>query len=140
VHVLDAGSGDWWQVDVVLRPPPDAGDLSVRLAEFVSAALPDLDDVPPAAHDPEPASSFDVPPPEGDLGVALWVRAPDLVAAVGRAWSLVAARLGELEPNHEPQLWDLRVVPLTAVLQEPPAGSAVVPLASRKRRRWWRYS
>ncbi len=139
MHVLDVGSGDWWQVDVVLRPPPDAGDLSERLPEFVSAALPDLDDVPPAAHDPEPASSFDVPPPEGDLGVALWVRAPGLLAAVDRAWSLVASRLRELDPHHEPQLWDLRVVPLAAVLQDPPASSAVAPLASRSSRRWWKH-
>jgi hypothetical protein len=138
VHVLDTGSGDWWQVDVILRPPPDAGDLSARLPELVSAALPDVEDVPSVAHDPEPAFSFDIPPPEGNLGVALWVRAAGLGAAVDGAWNLVASRMRELGPRQEPQLWDLRVVPLTAVLQEPEAGAAVATLPSQPPRRWWK--
>ena len=138
MHVLDTGSGEWWHVDVILRPPPDTGDLSTRLPELVSDALPDVDGVPSVVHDPEPAFSFDGPPPEGNLGVALWVRAPGLGAAVDGAWNVVASRMRELDPRQEPQLWDLRVVPLMAVLQEPEAGPAVATLSSRSRRRWWR--
>ena len=136
---MDSGSGDWWNVEVVLRPPPGSGDLQQRLLELVCAASSDVDDVPSVVRDPEQTGSFDMSPPEGNLGVSLWVRTPDLGTAVHRAWALVASCLRDLDPHHEPELWDLRVVPLTAVLHEPEAGAAVAPLNSQSRRRWWRY-
>ena len=139
MHVVDAGSGEWWQVDVVLRPPPDSGDLHDRLLELVRAASQDVDEVPSVVRDPEQTYSFDMSPPEGDLGVAVWVRAPEVGSAVQGAWRLVASCVRGLDPHHEPQLWDLRIVPVTAVLHGPQASAAVKPLRIGSKRRWWRY-
>ncbi len=136
---MDEGSGGWWKVDVILRPPEGSGDLHNRLPEIVRAALPDVHDVPSVIREPEQAYSFDMSPPEGNLGVAVWVRAPDVGSAVEAAWKLVASCMRELHSEHPPELWDLRVMPMTAVLEESVVSAAAAPLMSRRKRRWWRY-
>jgi hypothetical protein len=134
VHVIDVGAGDWWQVDVVLRPRAAAGDLNDRLIDLLRAALPDVGGVPPVVQDPQPTYSFDMSPPEGDLGVAVWVRAAGVGSAVEAGWRVVSACVQELLPGREPQLWDLRVVPASAVMAAPATSPAVARLRSRRMR------
>jgi len=116
VHVLDDGGGQWWQVDVVLRPPTGAPDVNAALLDLVRAASCDTDDVPPKVRDVHITYSYDMNPPEGNLGVGIWVRAVDVGRAVNAAWSMVAACAAELLDPREPELWDLRALPLSAVL------------------------
>ena len=116
MRVVIDGAVDWWQVDIMVRPPFGTGDLNQALVERLRASLPDLDDVPPVVRDPEPTYSFDMSPPEGDLGVAVWVRASSPGRAVDAAWSAVGSELRALTPDHAPQLWDVRLVPASAVM------------------------
>ena len=64
------------------------------------------------------AWSYDIQPPEGGVGISLWVRADDVGAAAQAGWFTVrdaaTTVLGE-----EPRLWDLRIIPRDAILSAP---------------------
>jgi hypothetical protein len=115
IKALDRGEGEWFLIDVVLRPSdPVDDDDDRRLVAAVAAVLEPVVG-PVHGRDPEIEGSYDITPPEGDLGVGLWVRASSAGAAVDAATALVlqcAAEVG-LEAA---SLWDLRVVPEDAVL------------------------
>jgi hypothetical protein len=113
-------AGEWYRVDVVVRDE-DAG-TGDSLADAVRGELVDEADVPPGVGDPEPTCSFDGPPPEGEAGVGLWVRGPTIGAAVDAAVGVVVSTAGQLA-GRPVGLWDVRVIPLTAVLRNPADGS-----------------
>jgi hypothetical protein len=113
IKALDTGAGGWFHVDVVLRPTAPSDDDG-RLAAAVSGAL-DTVAGPERGRDPVHEYSYDVAPPEGELGVGLWVRAVGIGAAVDAAIELVlrcAADLGHAGAS----LWDVRALPEEAVL------------------------
>ena len=124
------GEGEWFHVDVVLRPSVPVEDGDEALAAAVAAAL---EPVPGPAHarDPELTYSFDVSPPEGDVGVSVWVRAGSVGAAVDAATALVLRCAAEVGLEGA-SLWDLRVVPHPAVgIADPAPGSQQVISATK---------
>jgi hypothetical protein len=113
-------SRDWFHVAVVARR---VGALTTeRLVEAVGGQLPDRPDLPSGVTGPEPAWSFDGPPPEGEAGAAVWVRGESIGAAVDAATTIVLAQAERLA-GAPVGLWDVRAVPLSAVLRNPSEGS-----------------
>ena len=76
----------------------------------------------------EAASSYDMPPSEGSLGASLWVRADTIGAAVQVGFDAVQTVAEEVTGQTLP-LWDLRVVPRSAMMTrgEFESGPAVSP-------------
>jgi hypothetical protein len=120
MRVIHDAAGEWFRVDVVVRGE-DAGSGD-SLADAVRAQLADEADVPPGVGEPEPTFSFDGPPPEGQAGVGVWVRQPTIGAAVDAAVGLVVSTAGQLA-GRPVEVWDVRVIPLSAVLRNPAEGS-----------------
>lgn len=112
------GSGaDLWRVDVVLRR---ASGTDVETMAIVQLLTSRLDGRAPTADEdifggPREASSFDLPPPEGSVGVSCWVRADSVGEAVQVGYEAVVAAAGEVTGLSLP-LWDLRVVPRSAMM------------------------
>ncbi len=112
------GSGSaLWRVDVVLRRE---GGSDVESVAVVAALTTLLDGRPTTADEdvlggPTPASSYDMPPPEGSVGVSCWVRADSVGDAVQVGHDAVVAAAREVTGVALP-LWDLRVVPGTAIM------------------------
>jgi hypothetical protein len=130
IRALDRGEGEWFHVDVVLRPSVPVDDGDEALAAAVAAAL---EPVPGPAHGRDPAHtySFDVSPPEGEAGVSVWVRAASVGAAVDAATALVLRCAAEVGLEGA-SLWDLRVVPHAAVgVADPHPGSQQVLSATK---------
>jgi hypothetical protein len=127
VRVVGHASGEWYRVDVVVR----GGDAvaSEALTGAVRARLADEADGPAGVGEPESTYSFDGDPPEGGAGVGVWVRRPTIGAAVDAAVELVTAEAEELA-GHPVGLWDVRAIPLTAVLRNPAEGSVATLEAS----------
>lgn len=111
VRAHDSGSGPWFHVDVVLRPPAPA-DID-RLVEQIRIRLAEVETTAPIDH-PQTAVSFDGSPPEGDFGVGIWVRAPTAGDAVDIAVHLAMAGAEALGAAGS-RIWDLRVVPVDGV-------------------------
>ena len=124
IRALDLGEGEWFHVDVVLRPSGSVDDADGRLVAAVAGALEPVAG-PEHGRDPEIQGSYDISPPEGDLGVGLWVRAPSAGAAVDAAAALVLRCAAETGLGAA-SLWDLRVVPHAAMRR---AAGRVYPLA-----------
>jgi hypothetical protein len=130
IRALDRGEGEWFHVDVVLRP---SGRVDDDGRAFVAAVSRALEPMPGPEHgrDPEHTYSFDVSPPEGDVGVSVWVRAASAGAAVDAATALVLRCAAEVGLDGA-SLWDLRVVPHAAVgVADPPPGSQQVIVATK---------
>lgn len=112
---LDTGAGTWFLVDVVLRPAgPIADGDDARLVGVVAGALAPVAG-PDHGRDPEVAFSYDIAPPEGELGVELWVRAATIGEAVDAATELVLRCAAEAGLG-DASLWDVRTIPEDAVL------------------------
>ena len=112
------GSGHHlWRVDVVLRRAAPTDDVSAAVVAAVTARL----DGPDATLDeqvlsaPRDTYSFDMPPPEGSIGVSCWVRADDVGQAASVGHAAVAAAAQDVTGLSLP-LWDLRVVPREAMM------------------------
>jgi hypothetical protein len=105
-----------WRVDVVLRragaTDEQADEVVGRLAEGLST-VPRSDDEA-IFRDIESTASYDIPPPEGSVGVSLWVRADSVGAAVQVGFDAVQTAAAEIIGKTLP-LWDLRVVPRSAM-------------------------
>jgi hypothetical protein len=112
------GSGaHLWRVDVVLRR---ASGTDVETMAIVQLLKSRLDGRQPTPDEdifggPREASSFDGPPPEGSVGVSCWVRADGVGEAVQVGYEAVVAAAGEVTGLSLP-LWDLRVVPRSAMM------------------------
>ena len=112
------GSGsDLWRVDVVLRRDSGSDVESVAIVAVVTSML---DGLATAADEavlggPHPESSYDMPPPEGSVGVSCWVRADSVGEAVQIGHDAVVSAAREVTGLSLP-LWDLRVVPRTAIM------------------------
>jgi hypothetical protein len=120
------GSGsDLWRVDVVLRRDGGSDVESLAIVAVLTALL---DGRPTAADEdvlggPHPEASYDMPPPEGSVGVSCWVRADTLGDAVQVGHDAVVAAAREVTGLSLP-LWDLRVVPRTAIMTREEYGLA----------------
>jgi hypothetical protein len=113
IRALDTGDGGWFCVEVVLRTAATVDDDG-SLAAHVAAELPSVLG-PELARDPELAWSYDISPPEGGVGVGLWVRASSTGAAADAGEALVRRCADDL-CIEKVTLWDLRVIPEEAVL------------------------
>lgn len=113
------GSGSQlFRVDVVLRPIGVDRAVQTRLTAALTARLPEDDaTLEPwgSLADVDEAYSYDMEPPEGTAGLGLWVRADGPGEAAATAWSEVSAASQEAAGRPLP-LWDLRLVPRTAML------------------------
>lgn len=113
------GSGsDLFRVDVVLRPIGVDRAVQARLTAALAARLPaDDPTLEPWASlaDVDEAYSYDMEPPEGTAGLGMWVRADEPGAAVTTAWAEASAA-SEVAAGRPLPLWDLRLVPRTAML------------------------
>ena len=129
VSTLGSGSA-LWRVDVVLRR---AGATDEQADEVVRRLAADLSRLPTSGdeaifRDIESTSSYDIPPPEGSVGVSMWVRADSVGAGVQVGFDAVQAAAAEVTGKILP-LWDLRVVPRSAMWtrDEFPSGSTPLP-------------
>jgi len=110
-----AGS-ELWRVDVVLRLGAAASDTQARVLGRLTTWLTDL----PTQADEEvhPALagtySYDLSAPEGEVGVSCWVRADSLGQAAQLGFDTVARAFAE-EVGRPPELWDLRLIPRSAI-------------------------
>ena len=112
------GSGSaLWRVDVVLRRD---GGSDVESEAIVAALTAVLEGLPTSADEdvlggPHPEASYDMPPPEGSVGVSCWVRADTVGDAVQVGHDAVVAAAHEVTGLVLP-MWDLRVVPRAAIM------------------------
>ena len=96
-----------------------AGATDEQADEVVGRLAKDLSTVPRSDdeaifRDIESTASYDIPPPEGSVGVSLWVRADSVGAAVQVGFDAVQTAAAEIIGKTLP-LWDLRVVPRSAM-------------------------
>ena len=123
-----------WQVDVVLHARGMA-DAQKPLVTTVEALLPpEHAEVDVVAWDVNPTSSYDMPPPDGSLGISCWVRASTVGEAADIAFAVVSDAATSVTGEAHP-LWDLRVVPRAAITlrQERPEGTSHRRLRRRRR-------
>jgi hypothetical protein len=121
-----------WRVDVVLRR---AGATDAQADEVVSRLATDLSRRPASDdetifRDVESTNSYDMPPPEGSVGVSLWVRADTVGVAVQVGFNAVQAATQEVT-GHALPLWDLRVVPRSAMMTRDEFESVSAPPSVR---------
>lgn len=99
-----------WCVDVVLRALDHDDVLTALVAKVAEAVGNDVPD-----HPVRPTSSYDMPPPDGSLGVSCWMRAPSVGQAADAGVRLVVDAAHDLTGEDHP-LWDVRLLPASAVL------------------------
>ena len=122
--VIGAGS-ELWRVEIVLWVAQEAAGSEALLIEEVRKELRDLgnDDT---VHLPliSNARSYDIQPvaPDGSIGVSCWVAADTVGDAAESAWEVVREASGRVVAGPV-RLWDLRVIPRTAVMSGPGAGT-----------------
>jgi hypothetical protein len=131
--MVDPATDDQWRVDVVLRANGHKG-REHEVVAAVARALPD------AGKPPEATYSFDMHPPDGSIGVACWVSAASAGRAMDFAVDLVRGVAKEVTGEELP-VWDLRAVPLSAVLDNAalgtsPSSSSWKRVPREKRRSW----
>ena len=97
--------GPLWRVEVVLRGGDDAVQASLldRLRAAATGSPSRHDDV-------RETHSYDIDPPEGSVGAALWVRAGTVGAAADEGVRVVTAAV-----DAPLELWDVRVIPRAAI-------------------------
>jgi hypothetical protein len=115
VAAFGAGS-QLWRVDVVLRlgaAPSDAPAKVLGLLAARQQGLPTLDDekVHPSL---EATGSYDLPAPDGEVGISCWVRAESVGQAAQAAFDVVSGAYIEVSALRA-DLWDLRLLPRSAI-------------------------
>ncbi len=105
-----------WRVDIVPRRGTAASSTQTRVLETLATWLADLPT--PADEEVHPSLqgtySYDLTAPEGEIGVSCWVRADSLGEAAQTGYEVVA-RAFEDAVGSPAELWDLRLVPRTAI-------------------------
>jgi hypothetical protein len=106
-----------WRVDVVLRRDGVSEDVEARVLEVIESALSDAPDMPDEEIFTPAAStySFDMRPDGGSVGVSCWVRADTAGEATQVVFEAVSDAAREVTGRALP-LWDLRLVPRTAMM------------------------
>lgn len=109
------GSGPHlWKVDVVVHARGIA-EAQEPLITAVEALLPPEDvDVDVVTRDVETTYSYDMPPPDGSLGISCWVRASTVGEAADIAFTVVSGAATSVTGLVHP-LWDLRIIPRAAI-------------------------
>jgi hypothetical protein len=115
VAAFGSGSG-LWRVDVVLRlsgAPTDAETQILALLGSWQEGLPSSNDdrVHPSL---QGTYSFDIAPPDGQIGVSCWVRADGVGEAAQLAHDIVS-RAYTQTTGRDAELWDLRLLPRSAI-------------------------
>ena len=105
-----------WRVDVVLRlgaVPSDASAKVLSLLASWQGDLPTLSDenVHPSLRE---TGSYDLPAPDGEVGVSCWVRA-DTVGDAAQLGFGVVSRAYTAVSGLPADLWDLRLLPRSAI-------------------------
>lgn len=122
------GSGSsLWRVEVVLRSG-DAGGQTALVEGLRSNAV----GTPDRFSDVEEAHSYDMDPPEGSVGAALWVHADDVGQAATSGLTAVD-EVCEAVVGRRLPLWDLRVIPRDAITLAEEAGDTLAAPGSRAR-------
>jgi hypothetical protein len=121
MRVVGEGS-NLWRVEVVLWVhEPDVKTVA-QLLDVVASVSSHVDEDQPGVRDVDRAWSYDIQPPEGGVGVALWGRSGTVGSAAETGWTVVrdaaTSTLGEV-----PRLWDLRVIPRAAIAAAPYSGT-----------------
>lgn len=115
---------DLWIVDVVLRAHGRENDEGAVIAAVADALSTH------AEGPPQQTSSYDIPPPDGSIGVSCLLRTAGAGDAVDQAINLVSAAATAVTGiSHA--LWDVRALPEAAVLQREHAMQA-----DDERRHW----
>jgi len=112
---------EWWQVDVVLRlaSGTDAdGEVVLNHLRDALAAMEEPDGQS-AFRGVRSTYSYDVAPPEGSVGTSFWIRARSGGAAADAGLALVQTACREVIGQELP-VWDLRLMPLDAMLSRTP--------------------
>jgi uncharacterized protein (TIGR03083 family) len=122
---VDRDADDWWQVDVVLRRASSTEMQAAAIVEAVRMAVDPLFRPTDARafRGVRETFSYDIAPPDGSLGVSFWVSAASAASAVDQAVNLVEQACRQVLPQGLP-LWDVRALPLAAVLSREEAGAA----------------
>jgi len=105
-----------WRIDVVLRLGAAPSDAPTRVLALLAAwqrNLPTLVDekVHPSLRE---TGSYDLPAPDGEVGVSCWVRADSLGDAAQLAFDVVSRAYTEIS-GRPAELWDLRLLPRSAI-------------------------
>lgn len=111
------GSGtQLWRVDVVLRLGATPSDAPIRVLDLLTAWQRDLPTETDERVHPslEATGSYDLPAPDGEVGVSCWVRANSVGEAAQLAYDVVSRAYREVT-EHEAHLWDLRLLPRAAI-------------------------
>lgn len=111
------GSG-LWRVDVVLRRGTATADTHVEVLGLLATWLSGLPTLPDEQvhRDLQETSSYDLPAPDGEVGVSCWVRADSVGEAAQTAYDVVTRAFREVS-GHSTDLWDLRLVPRSAITE-----------------------
>jgi hypothetical protein len=119
--VQSFGSGSrLWRVEVVLRGPETRHQpLLIERLRTQAAGTPDRHS------DIEEAHSYDMDPPEGSIGAAVWVYAEGVGEAADTGMSIVREAASYVAEGELP-LWDLRVIPRDAITLATPRGTPLV--------------
>ena len=112
---FDTGS-QLWRVDVALRlgsAPSDAPTKVLCLLASWQGDLPTLVDekVHPSLR---ATGSYDLPAPDGEVGVSCWVRADSVRDAAQLAFDMVSRAYTQVS-GRPADLWDLRLLPRSAI-------------------------
>jgi len=105
-----------WRVDVVLRlgaAPSDASSKVLSLLAAWQEDLPHLSDenVHPSLRE---TGSYDLPSPDGEVGISCWVRADTVGDAAQLGFGVVSRAYAEVS-GLPADLWDLRLLPRSAI-------------------------
>jgi hypothetical protein len=117
VTAFGTGSG-LWRVDVVLRRGTASADTHVEVLGLLAtwqSGLPTLPDEQ-VHRDLRETWSYDLPAPDGEVGVSCWVRADSVGEAAQTAYDVVA-RAFHAVSGQPADLWDLRLVPRSAITE-----------------------
>ena len=106
----EADERELWCVDVVLRALGRERDED-RVVALVAEEIGDVD----PAHRVRPTGSYDMPPPDGSIGVSCWIPASSAGEAADTALRIVSAAARAVTGQDHP-LWDLRLLPASAVI------------------------
>ena len=116
--VASLGSGsELWRVDVVLCREGVTEDVEALVLEVIESALSGTpDNADEEIFTPVASTySFDMEPPGGSVGVSCWVRADTAGEATQVGFDAVRDAVREVTGRALP-LWDLRLVPRTAMV------------------------
>jgi hypothetical protein len=105
-----------WRVEVVLRRGTALPSTQEQVLDLLASWQRDQPSSTDERVHPSlrATSSYDLAAPDGEVGVACWVRADSLGKAAQIGYDVVARAFAEVT-GQPADLWDLRLLPRTAI-------------------------